>query len=215
MTLKQSILKFLYPLIRKLSARKNTGMVVNSHEVGPAIPFYSLHATLIGNKPFDFATLKGKKVLLVNLASNCGFTGQYDELETLSKMFESRMVILGFPSNDFKGQEPGSNEEIEQFCKINYGITFSLFTKAPVSGPDQQPVFEWLSTRQKNGWNDKPPSWNFCKYLVDEYGHLEGFFESHVSPLDIEILKMIKTPASLSAIQQNAVNEMMERPVVR
>ena len=193
MTLQQTILKFLYPLIIKLSGikDKDSGTQINKNQVGAPVSFYSLTAVLANKSVFDFSILNGKKVMLVNLASHCGFTAQYEELQKLSQLYKSELVILGFPANDFKGQEPGSDEDIESFCKINYGVSFPIFTKASVIKPGQQKVFSWLTDKDKNGWNDDQPSWNFCKYLVSEDGTLQATFKSHVSPLDEEVLKMI------------------------
>jgi len=213
MTLQQSIMKFLYPLIIKLSGMKdkNSGIKINTTRVSAPVSFYSLTAVLANKSVFDFSILIGKKVMLVNLASNCGFTAQYEELQKLSQLYKSEMVILGFPANDFKGQEPGSDEEIESFCKINYGVSFSIFTKASVVKPDQQEVFSWLTDKDKNGWNDDQPSWNFCKYLVSEDGTLEATFKSHVSPLDEEVLKMLKEQAPLMP-DTKKINKMNQLP---
>jgi glutathione peroxidase len=182
MTIKQSLLKYLYPFIRKLSGIKSKGggMQLNLSGAPPVESFYALQAKLANGSTFEFSSLAGKMVMLVNVASNCGFTAQYAELESLTRQYRSRLVVLGFPANDFKGQEPGTDEDIENFCKVNYGVSFAIFTKAPVVKPHQQPVFDWLSSKSRNGWNDVQPSWNFCKYLVDEKGRLAGSFMSHI-----------------------------------
>lgn len=200
MTVRQSILKFLYPFLRRYSLRKHQHQNIkrNKDSVLPPVPFYSLKATLIDKTVFDFRELEGKKIMVVNLASNCGFTAQFEELEKLSRRFSSRMHLLGFPSNDFKGQEPGTDEEIEKFCRAAYGVSFLLFAKAAVIGPGQQPVFEWLSKSKMNGWNDQQPSWNFCKYLLDENGILQNIFSPPVSPLSHEIVNAIEAPSVLS-----------------
>ncbi len=214
MTIKQSILKFIYPLVQKLSGinDKDSGTSINTGNVSATVPFYSLHGTLANKSAFDFNTLKGKKVMVVNLASNCGFTGQYEELEKLRRMHQSDLVILGFPANYFKGQEPGSDEEIESFCRINYGVSFPIFTKASVIKSGQQEVFEWLSNKDKNGWNGHQPSWNFCKYLLNENGELVATFKSHVSPLDNEVLQMIEQPVSSGYNQQRVINKVNQLP---
>ncbi len=213
MTVKQTILKFIYPLISRLSGIKNkdSDKYINTHHASAIVSFYSLHATLANKSTFDFTTLKGKKVMLVNLASNCGFTAQYEELEKLSQLYKSAVVVLGFPANDFKGQEPGSDEEIENFCRVNYGVSFPVFTKASVIKPAQQEVFDWLTSKDKNGWNDLQPSWNFCKYLVNEDGSLLATFKSHISPLDAAVLKMIEEPASYGN-EQHAVTKVNQLP---
>jgi glutathione peroxidase len=129
---------------------------------------------------------------LVNTASNCGYTNQYEELQQLYEQYNNRLVILGFPSNDFKEQEKGNDDEIARFCKINYGVTFPLMKKSVViKGAGQNPVFQWLSDAAQNGWNTKTPSWNFSKYLVNESGMLTHYFDPAISPLSKEVLAAI------------------------
>jgi glutathione peroxidase len=124
----------------------------------------------------------------VNTASRCGYTPQYEDLQKLHELYSEDLTILGFPSNNFMGQEPGTNEEIVAFCKKNYGVTFQMFSKIDVKGKQQHPVYQWLSTKELNGWNDKSPSWNFCKYLIDEEGNLVKFLKSGHDPLSEEII---------------------------
>lgn len=168
---------------------KLTGMGIrileNKENVPPQESFYSLKATLGNGEEIKFDKFKNKKILIVNLASQCGFTPQYAELEKLNQS-NKNLVILGFPSNNFGGQEPGSDSEISGFCKINFGVTFPLFKKDDVKGNLKQPVYQWLTDKNKNGWNDEEPKWNFYKYLIDEDGILTKVFSSSVSPLDIE-----------------------------
>jgi glutathione peroxidase len=139
-------------------------------------------------------TFRGKKVLLVNTASDCGYTGQYAELEALYKQYkDDGLVIIGFPANDFKQQEQRDDAAIAEFCKINYGVTFLLAQKSSViKSAEQNPVFQWLSSLSLNGWNEQEPTWNFCKYIVNEDGVLEAFFPQGVSPLDESLIKYIK-----------------------
>ncbi len=168
---------------------KLTGMGVdistNVKKITPPESFYNLEAKANNGEVISFEKFRGKKVLLVNLASQCGFTPQYIALEELNRLHNNKIVVLGFPSNEFGGQEPGTDEEIENFCKVNFGVTFPLFQKACVKGNDKQPVYKWLCNADKNGWNNKEPSWNFCKYLVDEHGNLDKIFSSSISPLEI------------------------------
>jgi len=189
----QKILKSIYPVRMKFS--EATGLGKNSTKnktmSKPNTAFYSLHATLNNGKNFSFENLKGKFVLLVNTASNCGFTGQYDDLEKLSQAHKNNLVVLGFPANNFGGQEPGADESIAEFCRINYGVTFPLFQKASVKGNDMQLVFKWLSDAAENGWNNEAPNWNFCKYLVSPDGILLNFYSSAVSPLSAEVVDQI------------------------
>ncbi len=160
--------------------------------VTPPVNFYTLSFTTISGEKFDFNQLKGKKVLIVNTASKCGFTPQFEELEALHKKYQDKLVILGFPSNDFGSQDPGTNNEIQSFCQVNYGVSFQMMDKSPVKGKEKNPVYIWLSSKAKNGWNEQEPTWNFCKYLIDENGHLIGFFPSKVKPMDKEIISRIE-----------------------
>ncbi len=126
----------------------------------------------------------GKKMLIVNVASECGYTPQYADLEKLSETYKNNLVVLGFPSNQFGSQEPGSNEEIKSFCKKNYAITFPVFEKSEVKGEGKSPLYQWLTDKSKNGWNEQEPKWNFNKYLVSEKGELIGWYPSKVKPFD-------------------------------
>ena len=153
---------------------------------------YDLTITLIDGHKKSMNEFKGKKLLIVNVASRCGFTPQYEELEQLVKEHGEKLEILGVPSNDFLGQEPGSNEEISNFCKETYGVTFWLSEKVPVTGKEQSPLFHWLTEKDLNGWNDGSPRWNFYKYFVDETGELINVFPSTVRPLSNDIVNLLK-----------------------
>ncbi|MDO8965883.1 MAG: glutathione peroxidase [Algoriphagus sp.] len=153
--------------------------------------FYDFKLTDINGKEVDFSEFKGKKLLLVNVASKCGYTKQYAQLQELYAAHGDKIMILGFPANNFGGQEPGSNEEIKAFCDAEFGVTFPMFEKISVKGFDKHPLYRWLSDATQNGWNNEEPSWNFCKYFVNEQGELVKFFPSSVAPLDEEILKLI------------------------
>ena len=167
-------------------------MIFNSSNAKPAISFYSLSAVKNNGESFSFETLKGKKVLLVNTASACGYTPQYDELEKLYESNKDNLVIIAFPANNFGGQEQGSDEQIAQFCKVNFGVTFPLMGKSSViKNNAQNPVFVWLTDKTKNGWNEQQPTWNFCKYLVDENGVLQAFFNQGISPLSEEVVEAV------------------------
>lgn len=185
MTLFKNLISAIYPLQMKISRLTGLGIKVeiNSSNKNAPMDFYSLKAITNSGKEIGFETYKGKKVLLVNLASKCGFTPQYADLEE-SHQQNKDLVILGFPANNFGTQEPGSDEEIAQFCKINYGVTFQLFKKDDVKGANKQPVYQWLTDANKNGWNNEEPKWNFYKYLVDENGNLVNVFSCSVSPKD-------------------------------
>jgi glutathione peroxidase len=131
--------------------------------------------------------------MLVNTASDCGYTNQYTDLQELADEYKDKLVIIGFPANDFKEQEKGTDEEIAQFCKVNYGVSFPLMKKSGViKSAQQNPVYQWLTDSAKNGWNNKPPAWNFTKYLINENGVLVNYFGSSVSPMSNEVLTAIK-----------------------
>ena len=150
--------------------------------------FYTLSAKDINGKIINFSKFKGKKLLIVNVASKCGYTSQYKDLQELHRKYNDKITILAFPSNNFGFQEPGSNDQIEEFCETNYGIEFQLFEKSDVRGKNSNDVYKWLSTIESNGWNDKSPRWNFFKYLIDENGNLRSIYSSNVNPLDKEIV---------------------------
>ncbi len=168
------------------------GKVIAQNEpVTPPSDFYALSFSSITGEKVDFSTLKGKYVLIVNTASKCGFTPQFEELEKLYLVYKDRLVVIGFPSNNFGSQDPGSNSEIQEFCKLNYGVTFPMMEKSDVKGSTKNPVYQWLTDKSKNGWNESEPSWNFCKYLIDKQGRLIGFFPSKVKPMSPEIISKI------------------------
>ncbi len=154
--------------------------------------FYDFKMKSIDGEIIEFSKYKGKKVLIVNTASECGYTKQYKDLEELNKKYGDKVVILGFPSNNFGGQEPGSNEEIASFCEKNYGVTFQLFEKVEVLGNEACDLYKWLSTKSENGWNNQAPKWNFNKYLIDENGQLIKYFASGVNPMSEEITSLLK-----------------------
>ncbi len=154
--------------------------------------FYKLSFTSIDGETIDFAQFKGKKVLIVNTASHCGFTPQYADLQELSKLYDDKLVVIGFPSGDFKEQELGTDAEIREFCTKTYDVTFLLMTKSNVIGKAQNPVFKWLTDKNENGWNNEAPTWNFCKYLVDEHGNLQKFFLYNIKPLDNAVISEIE-----------------------
>jgi len=130
--------------------------------------------------------------LLVNTASDCGYTNQYDDLQKLYEENKDKLVIIGFPANDFKEQEKGSDEEIAQFCKLNFGVSFPLMKKSTViKSPQQNTIFQWLTDSTKNGWNNKPPRWNFTKYLVNEEGMLTDYFGSSIPPMSKDVIDAI------------------------
>lgn len=192
MTWRQSLLQKAYPIIMflgKLTGQSSKTMLNNDKAIRPIENFYELSAIKNNGDTLQFSELRGKKVLLVNTASDCGYTGQYEELEALHKKYGDRLVILGFPANDFKEQEKKSDEDIATFCKVNYGVTFQLMKKGQViKGANQQPVYQWLTNPAKNGWCEKEPDWNFSKYLIDETGILMAYYSQWVSPKNMSLV---------------------------
>lgn len=192
MTYRQKVLKAVYPALMwftKLTGKNVSKLAGNKQ---PPVSFHSLKGLLNDGSTLDFATLKGKKVLLVNTASDCGYTNQYEALQQLYEQHKDKLVILGFPANDFKEQEKGSDAAIQEFCRKNYGVSFPLMQKSSViQSPQQNIIYQWLTDSAKNGWNNKMPSWNFSKYLVDENGVLANYFDPSVSPTSTDVVKAI------------------------
>jgi glutathione peroxidase len=147
---------------------------------------YDFKIKSLEGQEIDFTQYKGKKLLIVNTASRCRYTPQYEGLEKLHEQYAKFVTVLGFPANNFLWQEPGSNNEIGEFCQRNYGVTFQMFEKISVKGADKHPLYQWLE--MKSGHS---PSWNFCKYLIDEKGNVIQFYGKKVEPLDKQILDKI------------------------
>ena len=142
----------------------------------------------------DVVTLekyRGKKILIVNVASRCGYTSQYKDLQKLQDRYKDRLQVIAFPCNDFGFQEPGNSEQIAEFCEVNYNIKFPIMEKINIRRSPSHPLYEWLSNSELNGWNDSKPKWNFYKYLIDEKGKLINFFNSGISPLSTQITEAI------------------------
>jgi glutathione peroxidase len=158
-----------------------------------AATIYQFKVTDLYGKEFDFASLKGKKVLIVNTASKCGLTPQYKDLETIYKQYKDKgFTIVGFPANNFASQEPGTNEEIAAFCERNYGVSFPMMDKVSVKGDDMAPIYQFLTQKSKNGLQDSDVEWNFQKYLINEKGQLEKVISPKTLPTDAEIVNWIK-----------------------
>lgn len=165
-----------------------TSLVMNAQQKS----FYDFKVTDINGEVFNFATLKGKNVMIVNVASKCGYTKQYEGLQALyEKHKENDFVIIGFPANNFLRQEPGTNEEIKTFCTLNYGVTFPMMQKISVKGDDIHPVYKWLTTKSLNGKQDSSVGWNFQKYLIGSNGQLEMVLPTKTKPNDDIIVKWI------------------------
>jgi len=174
----------------------NLSCSMTSNSTGSEEPKLSIHTFKcedINGQSYDLSQLKGKKVLVVNTASKCGLTPQYEELEKLYSLYkDSNFVIIGFPANNFMGQEPGSNENIAAFCQKNYGVSFPMMSKISVKGKDMHPIYQFLTQKAKNGLEDNQVQWNFQKYLLDEEGFLVKVISPQTSPMDASIVDWIK-----------------------
>ncbi len=194
MTLRRRILRTVYPLLisgNKLRD-KNNKIYYNQNRVQPTIPIYNIVFEMNDGTATDLLFYKGKKILIVNTASDCGYTNQYEALQKLHDQY--KITVIAFPSNDFKHQEKGTDEAIAQFCKANYGIRFPLAKKSVViKKAGQNKIFDWLSNKSKNGWLNQSPSWNFCKYLINEEGMLTHYFEPAVEPLSKNMISVIQS----------------------
>ena len=167
--------------------KSNTNTVMNKASI------YDLTIKEItGAKTIELNDYKGKKLLLVNVASECGYTPQYKELQELSETYKDKLVVIGFPCNQFGGQEPGSGREIKSFCEKNYGVTFLITQKIDVKGENQHPIYHWLTNKSSNGVDDYAVKWNFGKFLVSENGTLLGYFPSMTKPMSDEITSHLK-----------------------
>ena len=154
---------------------------------------YDYEAVSIDGNTVKLSDYKGKKIIIVNVASKCGYTYQYEGLQSLYSKYKDKVVVLGFPANDFLWQEPGKNSKIKSFCQTKYGVEFPMFQKIALKqNKKQHPIFTWLSNKKLNGWNDNAPSWNFCKYLINEEGNLINYLSSSVKPFDQEIISFIE-----------------------
>lgn len=193
MTLKQRILKLVYPLWMLYSkVAQDEPVLQNLKNAKPPESIYDLSVSLNNGETVALKQYAGKKILLVNTASDCGYTDQYDELQQLYDQYAQKLMIIGFPANDFKQQEKGTDEQIAAFCRLNYGITFPLSKKSVViKSPEQHAVFRWLTEKSRNGWNDKQPTWNFSKYLINEEGVLTHYFDPAVSPLSKDVISHV------------------------
>ena len=177
-------ISFVYALFNK-----NESLDVSNS----SFSIYDYRGKSIDGEIIELKKFKGKKIMIVNVASKCGYTPQYSGLQKLYEKYKDEIIILGFPSNDFLWQEPGKNSSIKEFCQTKYGVSFPLFEKVVVKkNKKQHEIYTWLSHKKLNGWNDKSPSWNFCKYLINEKGELINFFTSSVKPFDEQIISFIE-----------------------
>lgn len=173
-----------------LSVAVKSNNVTEKHIISPADitqSIYKFKVASLDGGTIDFSKFKGKKILVVNTASECGYTPQYKDLEALYEKYKEKLVIVGFPANNFGGQEPGTNSEIKTFCEKNYGVTFPMAAKISVKGDDTAPIYLWLTHKDQNGVLDAEIKWNFNKFLLDEYGKMIAYFPSKVTPMSEEI----------------------------
>ena len=171
---------------------QNTNKEQNNNNMHTLKTLHDFVVKDINGKEFDLATLKGKKVLVVNVASKCGLTPQYEDLQALYDKYKNKdFVVIGFPANNFMGQEPGTNSEIMEFCSINYGVTFPMMDKISVKGKDQSPLYKWLTNKSENGKIDQKVTWNFQKFMVDEEGHLVDVVMPKESPMSDKIINWL------------------------
>ena len=154
--------------------------------------FHDFEVQSLDGSTFDMSFVEGKKVLVVNTASKCGYTPQYETLQEIYEKYgDQDFVVIGFPANNFKNQEPGSAEEIREFCSVNYGVTFPMMAKISVKGEDKHPVYQWLTEKDKNGVKDSEVAWNFQKYLINPDGSLHAVYPPKTKPDDPEIVQWI------------------------
>ena len=168
---------------------KNT--ITSDTSLQPNKSFYDLKLTTLEGEVLHLEEYRGKKVLIVNVASKCGFTPQYKSLQELYDKHSDKIEIIGVPCNDFGGQEPGSSSQIKNFCSTKYNVAFTLSEKQNIKSNPQSDLYAWLSNPELNGWNKKLPTWNFCKYLINENGQLTHFFQSSVNPMSEKILSLL------------------------
>ncbi|QJW88467.1 glutathione peroxidase [Spirosoma taeanense] len=178
-------------IVKGIFSNKNEVAIAPVGHAAPTKSLYDFTVKTLDGKSVALSGFKGKKVVVLNTASKCGFTPQYADWEKFYKEHGEKIVVLGFPSGNFANQELDSNEEIASFCQKNYGVSFPMFEKVDVKGDGQAPLYKWLTTKELNGWNDKVPTWNFCKYVVNEKGELTHFFGSKVKPDDEEFKKAV------------------------
>ncbi|WP_404824763.1 glutathione peroxidase [Oceanihabitans sediminis] len=158
-------------------------------QTAPQSSIYDIEINSLEGKAIDLSEYKGKKLIIVNVASECGFTGQYEDLQKLYDQYQDKLIVIGVPSNQFGGQEPGTALEIQSFCQKNYGVTFLMTEKVDVKGPEQHPLYKWLTSKELNGSSSSSVKWNFQKYLISEDGQLIDYFYSITKPMSKKILK--------------------------
>ena len=189
---KRVVLGFLVTAVHGLaSAVFSKSSISAEPRVRSYSSFYDINLSNIDNEQIRLSKFKGKKVIIVNVASRCGYTSQYKKLQELYEKHNDKLEIIAVPCNDFGYQEPGSAEQIKDFCNVNYGVTFLIASKQKIKLSPRSDIYNWLSDPKLNGWNDQLPSWNFCKYVINEQGELMYFFRSSVDPMSKEFLDIL------------------------
>ncbi len=182
----------IFLVLRNFLFASNTQVAKSQGDTSTASTLYHIALkSLDGKNNIDLSSFKGKKLLIVNTASECGYTPQYEGLQNLYEKMKDKLVIIGCPCNQFGEQEPGDTSQIRSFCQKNYGVTFLISEKLDVKGKDQHPLYKWLTQKSENGVLESEVRWNFNKYLIDSEGHLLAYFPSKVKPDDPELIKLI------------------------
>jgi glutathione peroxidase len=195
MTLRQSLLKFAYPLwmLFAKATKRHASVAHNKNLQLPVKPIYDLQVFLNDGSALSLQNLTGRKILFVNTASDCGYTGQYEALQKLYERYKGRLEIIAFPCNDFKEQEKSTDNVIQEFCSVNFNIKFPIAIKSSVKKiRGQNEVFQWLTNKTLNGWSDQEPEWNFSKYILNEEGVLTAYFGPSISPMDKLVIRAIE-----------------------
>jgi len=189
MTFRQKLLRTVYPALMWVTKLTGSNSLhLTNADKNPVVSFYTLHTLLNDGSELNLETLKGRKIMLVNTASDCGYTQQYEALQKLYDTNKGKLIILAFPANDFKEQEKDSDVAIADFCKQNFNLSFPIMKKSVVLKKESQnDVYRWLTHSEQNGWNNQVPDWNFSKYIVDENGRLTDYFGPSVSPMSDKI----------------------------
>jgi glutathione peroxidase len=190
--MKEAIIIFTLLILNACSPKSSNIKSTNTSTM-TEMNFYDMSInSVLGDKTIKLSDYKGKKILCVNVASECGFTPQYKELQQLADEYKDKIVVIGFPCNQFGGQEPGSGTEIKAFCEKNYGVTFLITEKIDVKGDNQHPIYKWLTNKSSNGIDDCTVRWNFGKFLISEKGDLLGYYPSGTKPMSEEIISHLK-----------------------
>lgn len=180
-------LSFITILIIQLFIKPEPVTSMKNNELIQSSSIYDIEIASITGQMIDLSQFKGKKILFVNVASECGFTPQYADLQKLHLLYNDKLVVIGVPCNQFGGQEPGSSEEIQKFCQVNYGVDFLITEKIEVKGANQHPLYQWLTKKELNGKMNSSVKWNFQKYLIDENGQFIDFYYSITKPMSNKI----------------------------